>query len=180
VNVQAEALNSSARITWSPPERTGDFPVTTYQVVGSPSGGCLVQSPALTCVITGLTNGVPYTFKVRALSGAGWGPYSTPSNTVTPQDQAPPSEQSIMITGTRAEVRGRVGVTTQATTSGLNSITVQARVRLPGREQYANGSRRTIGTDGTFTWQRITRKKVFVYFTTQDRQLRSNRIIIDP
>jgi len=180
VNVQAEALNSSARITWSPPERTGDFPVTTYQVVGSPSGGCLVQAPALTCVITGLINGVTYTFKVRALSGAGWGPYSIPSNTVTPQDQAPPSEKSIMITGTRAEVRGRVGVTTQATTSGLNSVTVQARVRLPGREQYANGSRRTIGTDGTFTWQRITRKKVYVYFTTQDRQLRSNRIIIDP
>jgi len=42
--------------------------------------------------------------------------------------------------------------------------------------QYQTGAPRQITPDGTFTWQRKTSKKVYVYFTADG--IHSNRIII--
>jgi len=129
----------------------------------------------LTCTITGLTNGTTYTAVVRALNGAGWGPLSTPSPAFTPQ--APPTP-SIVITGNRAEIKGRPGVIANGVTTNLVGQTVQARVHLSGEIDYYNGSRRVIDANGEFTWQRKSNMKVHVYFRTLDEQVRSNLIII--
>jgi len=85
--------NASAMVSWRPPASSGSFPVGQYQVVASPGGqGCLIAAPTLTCQVSGLTNGTTYTFTVRALNGAGWGPFSAPSAPVTPGGVTPPPD----------------------------------------------------------------------------------------
>lgn len=173
--VTAVAGDASATITWTAPADTGSFPITTYQVTASPGGkSCL--SAALTCTVSGLANGASYTFTVRALNGAGWGPESVPSNPVTPS--AAPSK-SIVITGSRGTVNGRSGVIVQGRTTDLVGATATPWIRFPGQTAYRPGSStRVVSADGTFTWQRQTGKKVYVYFTAGDT--RSNRIVIRP
>jgi len=176
LNVIATPSDAQAVISWSPPTSTGSFPISDYQVLVSPGGHtCLVVTPTLTCTVTGLTNGTIYTATVRALNGAGWGPFSTASASFTPE--APPTP-SIVITGNRAEIRGRPGVIATGVTNNLVGVTVQARVHLSGEIEYYDGSRRVVNANGEFTWQRMSNKKVYVYFRTQDEQVRSNRLII--
>ena len=177
LNITGTAGDASATITWTAPASAGSFPITDYQAVLSPGGAtCLVQAPALSCTITGLTNGTPYTATARALNGAGWGAFSAPSEPFTPGSS--PSTKTIVITGTRGTVKDRPGVYANGETTGLVGATVQARVKLAGELEYRDGSTRIVQPDGSFQWQRKTGKKVYVYFIADDRQVRSNRVII--
>lgn len=73
-SVTAAAGPSSIAVSWGPPATAGSFPVTSYRVVATPGGAtCTATAPAITCTLTGLTNGTAYTVSVSALSGAGWG-----------------------------------------------------------------------------------------------------------
>jgi hypothetical protein len=179
LNAAATAGDASATITWSPPASQGSFPVTNYKVTSSPGGKvCLVTAPATSCTIVGLTNGTAYTFTVQALNGAGWSPTSASTAPVTPASTPTPT---IVITGSRGTGEGRIGrVVVQGVTTYLAGALVQARVHLAGEVDYYDGSTRRIQENNTFTWQRLTKKKVYVYFTTEDRTVRSNRLIIDP
>lgn len=176
-DVVAVAGDANATVTWSAPADSGSFPISDYEVTASPGGaGCLVKVPATSCTVGDLANGTTYTFSVRALNGAGWGSSSQSSNAVTPNPA--PVDRTIVITGTRTEFNGRSGVTASGVTTGLVGATVRARVHLSGEIVYVDGSQRTVGPDGTFAWKRIAGKKVYVYFQTEDRQVRSNRIVI--
>ena len=174
--VAAAAGNASASIVWSAPESPGSFPISTYEATASPGGDtCLVTE--LTCTITGLTNATDYTFTVRALNGAGWGPWSTPSATVTPTAPATPT---LVITGTRGQVRGKPGILITGTSTAMGpGAILRPWLRFPGQTTYTEGTAQIlIDTNGTFTWQRTTGKKTYLYLTTPDTTLRSNRIII--
>ena len=85
-SVVATAGNTLATVSFSPPASSGSSPITGYAVTSSPAGGVDVNagSIAATHTVTGLTNGTPYTFTVRATNSAGTGPPSAPSNSVTP------------------------------------------------------------------------------------------------
>ncbi len=167
LGVSDVAGDGSVSVTWSAPASSGSFPVSTYQVTSSPSGGSCVVSTT-SCAIDGLVNDTAYTFMVRALNGAGWGPWSDPTDPVTPR-----AEATILITGTRSGTQVRVdGVTT-----GLTGQQVTPHVRFPGQDSYQTGTGvRTVGDDGSFEWQRRTGKKIYVYFAADS--VRSLRIII--
>lgn len=83
-NVIAIAGNASALVTWTPPAQ----PVTTYTV--TPFIGTTPQAPVSvsgltpSALVTGLTNGTAYTFKVKAANALGTSPDSLASNPVTP------------------------------------------------------------------------------------------------
>jgi hypothetical protein len=174
--VEAAAGDSSANLTWSAPASSGSFPITQYQAVASPGGaGCLVAAATLTCEVGGLANGTTYTFTVRALNGAGWGPYSAPSNAVTPQAPVVPS---IVISGTRGEVRGKPGIVITGSASNLGTaVPLRPWVRFPGQTGFVEGSARiVVDQSGEFTWQRRTGKKAYVYVRAGD--VPSNRVII--
>ena len=91
--------------------------------------------------------------------------------------EAPPAA-SILISGTRGEVRGRPGIKVTGTTQGLVGERLMPRVRFPGGEYFDGAARRTVAEDGTFTWQRRTGKKIYVIMKTVDGNAQSPRIII--
>ena len=171
----ATAGDARATVTWSAPSSSGSFPVTSYQVESIPAGGSCLSS-TLTCDATGLTNGTSYTFRIRALNGAGWSDWSSPSNAVTPEAPPPPPTPSIVITGSRGEGNDARTVYVDGTAMHLASPQVQAWVRLAGQPSYRQGITVPVGSDSRFTWKRATGKKTYVYFVSGD--VRSNRVII--
>ena len=170
----AVAGDASASVSWMAPSDSGSYPMSTYQVTSAPGGrSCLVSAPALTCTVSGLTNGTSYTFTVRALNGAGWGSDSAPSNAVTPR--ATPVK-AIQITGSRDASDTRV-VRVSGTTTGLVGEQVTPWVRFPGQTTFTAGTGvRTVAADGTFEWSRATGKKVHAYFT--HGSIKSNTVVI--
>ena len=173
-DVSAVAGDASAVVSWRTPQDQGSYPVTDYEVMSSPAGGaCVTKAPATTCAITGLVNGVTYSFRARALNGAGWGSASAASAPVTPR-----AERSLVITGARDAADAR-SIRISGTAIGMAGETVTPWIRFPGQTSYAAGtSRPTVSADNTFTWQRLSAKKTYVYFTGES--VRSNRVIIPP
>ena len=178
LDVVAVAGEQQVDVSWSVPADSGTFPITNYQV-SSTSGneGCLASAPAVTCVVSGLADGTSYSFEVRALNGAGWGPWSDASVPVAPK---PRVLTSILITGSRGDVRGKPGVVVAGTSTGLGmGAVLRPRVKLAGEASYTQGTASILVDEaGAFTWQRRTGKKAYVYLKTEDGMTRSNRVAI--
>ena len=87
--VHGLGYNLSAAISWTAPATNGGSPVTGYTVTSSPGNKTCKTTGALTCTVTGLTNGTPYTFTVIASNAAGPGPASDPSGAITPNPGPP-------------------------------------------------------------------------------------------
>jgi hypothetical protein len=85
--------DASARVTWIAPANGGQ-PITGYTITGIPSGSAVAAAGATSAVVHGLTNGLSYTFTVRATNVIGTGPPSPASNAVVPNHritaQGPP------------------------------------------------------------------------------------------
>jgi hypothetical protein len=88
--VHATAGNAQATVSWSAPASNGGSPITGYTVTSSPGGKTCTTTGALTCEVSGLTNGTSYTFTVKATNSIGPGTTSAASNSVTPT-AAPPA-----------------------------------------------------------------------------------------
>jgi len=178
VDVGAVAGDRSAVVSWDVPASTGSFPISTYQVQSAPGGRvCVVAAPATSCEVARLTNDVAYTFQARALTGAGWSRWSQTSNAVTPK---PVEVPSILISGTRGEVRGGSGIVVTGATSGFGmGGIVRPWVRAQGQTFFTQGAREILlDVKGEFTWQRRGVKTITVYVETPDGSVRSNRVTI--
>jgi hypothetical protein len=88
--------------------------------------------------------------------------------------------RSITIVCERTTVSGKPGVRCEGYATGLAAgFTVVPFFRFPGETSYTRGSARPIvASDGTFEWSRKTGKKIYVYFTTDDERVQSNRAIV--
>ena len=89
--VTATAGIGEALVSWTAPGNTGGTAITGYIV--TPFIGATAQTPidvgvVTTTIVTGLTNGTAYTFKVAAKNAAGNGAQSTPSAAVTPKSDS--------------------------------------------------------------------------------------------
>jgi uncharacterized repeat protein (TIGR02543 family) len=74
-----------ATVTFTAPTDNGGSAIVEYIVTSAPGGlTCVTTNPANGCEITGLTNGIPYTFTAVAKNGVGNSPPSLPSAAVTP------------------------------------------------------------------------------------------------
>lgn len=175
--VTARADVASATVTWSAPADFGSYAISNYQVVATPGGkGCLVSAATTTCEVTGLSQGTAYTFSARAMNGAGWGPWSAPSNAVTP---SAPTGPTITITGSRDLSDTRV-ISVKGTSTGLGmGAILRPWLRFPGQGSASPGaSTILVDVDGAFTWQRATGKRVRVYVATADGMTKSNPVVI--
>jgi len=84
--VTGVAGNTQVTVSWVAPTSTGGSPITGYIITSNPSAG---DSPVTvgnvtSGIVTGLTNGTPYTFTVAAVNSIDTGPSSEASDPVTP------------------------------------------------------------------------------------------------
>lgn len=79
----ATAGSGQATVTFTAPGSIGGGPITGYRATSSP-GGITATGASSPITVTGLTNGVAYTFTVAAQNAGGYGPESAASNSVTP------------------------------------------------------------------------------------------------
>lgn len=86
--VVATGGDTQAAVAFVAPTFTGGAVITGYTVTSNP-GGLSATGGASPLVVTGLTNGTPYTFTVTATNGAGTGAASAASNSVTPAPDLP-------------------------------------------------------------------------------------------
>jgi len=84
---------------------------------------------------------------------------------------------TMVITGTRGEGKEIRRVFVEGESTNLVGEEVTPRYKLPGQTEWQLGlARRTVAEDGTFSWRRITGKKIAITFIAGE--LKSNRIVI--
>jgi len=82
-SVVATAGSAQASVAFTAPASNGGSAITKYTVTSSP-GAKTATGTASPIIVTGLTNGTAYTFKVVATNSVGNGPSSAASAAVTP------------------------------------------------------------------------------------------------
>ena len=83
IGTATAGVNNCGSVTFTAPSCTG-YPagVTGYRVISTP--GCFTNTGASSpIVVSGLTNGSSYTFKVQATNSTGYGALSAASNSIT-------------------------------------------------------------------------------------------------
>ncbi len=82
--VSAVPGDGQAQVSWTAPVSNGGSPITAYTVTSSPGSFTASTAGATSALVTGLTDGTPYTFTVVATNTVGDSPASSPSSAVTP------------------------------------------------------------------------------------------------
>ncbi len=129
-NVVAVPGDGQATVSWTAPANGGS-PITSYSVTSSP-GAIVMSTGATSVVVTGLTDGTPYTFTVTATNGVGTGPASSASTPVTPVAAAtvPDAPADVSATPGNAEAI----VTWTAPSDGGAAITSYTVTSSPGNK----------------------------------------------
>jgi hypothetical protein len=151
-NVNAVPGNAQATVTFTPPTYTGTAPISSYTVTSSP-GGIIKTGTASPIIVSGLTNGIAYTFTVVATNIYGNSVPSLPSNSVTPATvPSAPTNVSALAGNAQATVSF-----TLPTNNGGSAITGYTVTSIPGNfSQSGTTSPITVtgltnGTSYTFT-----------------------------
>jgi hypothetical protein len=102
-SVTATPQHQSVNVTWAPPSDDGGSPILNYTVQRRTGTGTwgddeVVDAPTTTLLISGLTNGEQYGFRVRATNAAGSGPWSTRAD-ATPTASAPAQIAPLQVLG---------------------------------------------------------------------------------
>lgn len=133
-NVVAVPTATAAVVSWNAPTSDGGAPIQFYDVTASPGGAtCQWSSGPLECAVTGLTNGVSYTFTVTAYNEPGGSVASTPSAAITPEGvPSPPigptavaGDQQVTLSWQAAHYTGGVSNVTYTVSASPGGATCQ-------------------------------------------------------
>jgi len=130
--VTAMAGNGTATVSFVAPA-DGGSPITSFQVVATTGTTVTtttgIAPTATSAVVTGLTNGAPYTFRVRAVNAVGQGPLSTASASVTPVNPVVPGAPTIGA-ATASDASATVRWTAPAPNGGPPITAYRVQVRI--------------------------------------------------
>jgi hypothetical protein len=153
----AMAGDARAIVSFTAPLGTGAAAITSYKVTASP-GNITASGPSSPVLVTGLTNGMAYTFTVASTNAAGLSTVSTASNSVTPDASIVTTAPSAPVIGVATAADGEATVNFTAPTSdGGSGITNYVVTIYPqGTHAYGSGSPIVVtgltnGVDYTFT-----------------------------
>src|SRR5690606_6961747 len=113
----AIAGDTQASVAFVAPVNIGGSAITGYTVTVNPADVAPIASASSPIVVTGLTNGVAYTFTVTADNVAGAGPSSAASNSITPA-----AIQTITFNNPGAQNFGTAPTLSATTDSGLTPV----------------------------------------------------------
>ena len=93
-------VSGTATVAFTAPVSNGGSAITSYTATSSPAGGTgtLNQAGSGTITVTGLTNGTPYTFTVKANNAAGASAASEPTSPEVTPYSVPDAPTSVMAT----------------------------------------------------------------------------------
>lgn len=131
-SVTGVAADSSVAVSWVAPASNGGATITSYVVTASPGSATCQTTGAISCTVSGLTNGTPYTFSVTATNSAGTGAAGT-SSAVTPRTvpEAPtsvtgtPGASSVSVTWAAPASNGGAVITSYLVTASPGPATCQ-------------------------------------------------------
>ena len=119
-DVEAQAGDKQVQLTWNAPQNEAGAPITDYLIQYTTDNGATWHtidngiSVATEATLTGLTNNLPYRFRVAALNAAGTGAFSAATSEVVPSAPVPdqtgelpnlqPGETVVIIDGQPASV----------------------------------------------------------------------------
>jgi len=109
----ATAGDTQATVSFTAPASTGGAAISGYTVTAQP-GGITATGAGSPITLTGLTNGIAYTFTVTATNNAGTGGASAASNAITPA-----AAQVITFSNPGAQNVGTTPTLTASSDSGL-------------------------------------------------------------
>ena len=121
--------NTQVVVSWSAPADSGGAAILAYTVTASSGGTCSWSIGALSCTVTGLANGTPYTFTVTATNSVGTSSASTASAAVTP---ATLPDAATSTPGTTPPIIITVPINI------INNITINITVITPINIQWSN------------------------------------------
>jgi len=128
--VQGTSGNAQAVLSWTAPANNGGSAITGYTATSVVDTSKHCSTAGLTCTITGLTNGVVYTFVVTATNALGTSLPSVASGAVTPL--GPPSAP-LSVTAAGGPGDGQITVSWMTPTSiGGAAITAYTVTSAPG------------------------------------------------
>jgi|GEM_PF-1952623 len=147
--VTAEAGNGKATVSFTAPSSDGGSEITKYTVTSSP-GGITAEGAGSPITVTGLTNGIEYTFTVKAFNSAGYGPDSSASAAVTPF--GPSADNSLTsVLGQPINAGTEAGTSGEPKTAGINVGNAVAAVTSGDIVKHDAGAIVTFyGTDSSF------------------------------
>ena len=123
--VTGVAGNGQVTVSWLAPASNGGSPITGYTVTSSRTSGTCTTTGALTCVVTGLTNGTSYTFTVKATNAAGTSIASSASAGVVPIG-APTAPRTVTATANTKTHVVTVKWSTPTSTGGASIVVYTA------------------------------------------------------
>ncbi|WP_193907411.1 beta strand repeat-containing protein [Cellvibrio polysaccharolyticus] len=113
----ATAGDTQASVAFTAPVFIGGAAITSYTVTTSPADVVPVNGAASPIIVTGLTNGVAYTFTVTATNSAGTGSPSAASSSITPA-----ASQTITFVAPGAQNFGTTPTLSATADSGLTPV----------------------------------------------------------
>jgi uncharacterized protein YhjY with autotransporter beta-barrel domain len=143
----AIAGDTQASVAFTAPLNIGGSAITSYTVTVSPADVAPINGASSPIVVTGLTNGQPYTFTVTADNVAGTGPASMASNSITPA-----ATQTITFANPGAQNFGTTPTFTATSDSGLtptftSSTTGVCTITTGGALTFVTAGTCTINAD---------------------------------
>jgi hypothetical protein len=145
--VVAAGYNLSAGVSWVAPVSNGGSAITHYTVTSSPESRTCTTTGALFCIVTGLTNGQPYTFTVTATNAITTSDPSTPSAPATPA-AVPDAPTNVAATGDATSAVVTWGVPDSDNGSAITGYTATA---IPGGQNCATTTALTCTISGLTT-----------------------------